>query len=82
MNEIQMRQFYQTFLKRDTLLMTGDRPLTSRQTTSDPKALKEAEETIKDYSSPYKSSSNGSMLILPFLISASFAFFYLVLFMV
>jgi hypothetical protein len=52
------------------------------ETTSDPKALKEAEETIKDYSSPYKSSSNGCMLILPFLISASFAFFYLVLFMV
>lgn len=49
------------------------------ETTSDPKALKEAEEIIKDYSSPYKSSSNGCMLILPFLISASFAFCYFVL---
>ena len=48
----------------------------------DPKGLKESEELIKNYSSPYKSSSNGCMLILPFLISASFAFFYLVLFMV
>ena len=49
------------------------------ETTSDPKALKEAEEIIKDYSSPYKSSSNGCMLILPFLISSSFAFCYFVL---
>jgi hypothetical protein len=44
-----------------------------------PKALKESEELIKNYSSPYKSSSNGCMLVLPFLIGASFAFCYFIL---